>query len=296
MVCSEGTYMDLRQLKYFVTVVEEKTVTAAAQKLSMTQPPLTSQLHSLEEELGCKLFFREGRCLRPNEAGMCFYSRALEILGMCDSAREEMTQFKKGARGTLNIGVVSSVQGTVFTALAREYSRLHPSVVLSVFSANTYELLEKLRNHNIDMAMVRTPFSAGELETKCLYEEAMTAVGEEKFFKAVQNKKISLEELAEIPVILYRRWQKIVEATFEAKGLSPFVYCVNDDASMTMNLSFAGLGVGIIPPSALPKELPKGIKAVRIDSPALVSKIALVCNSQKQLPEPAKLFWLLASK
>lgn len=288
--------MDIKQLKYFVTVVEEKTVTAAAEKLNMTQPPLTFQLHTLEEELGCRLFSREGRYLRPNDAGLCFYRRALEILGMCDGAKEEMAQFKKGAKGTLSIGVVSSVQGTVFTKWAREYTARHPNVMLSVFSANTYELLEKLRNRKIDMAIVRTPFSAGELEAEYLYEETMVAVGEERYFKNAKKEKVSLEELADVPVIIYRRWQSVIEAAFEARGLSPLVYCVNDDAGMTLDLALGGLGVGLIPPSGLPKKLTRGISALQIDSPTLVSRIALVCNGKKQLPEPAKLFWSLAAE
>ena len=68
--------MELRQLRYFVTVVEEKTVTAAAEKLNMTQPPLTAQLKLLEKELNCSLFQRKGRRLQVTEAGKHFYQKA----------------------------------------------------------------------------------------------------------------------------------------------------------------------------------------------------------------------------
>ena len=82
--------MELRQLRYFVTVVEEKTVTAAAEKLNMTQPPLTAQLKLLEKELNCSLFQRKGRRLQVTEAGKHFYQKAAVILGMCDAAAKEM--------------------------------------------------------------------------------------------------------------------------------------------------------------------------------------------------------------
>ena len=166
--------------------------------------------------------------------------------------------------------------------------------MLSVFSANTYELLEKLRNRKIDMAVVRTPFLIGELEAEYLYDETMVAVGKARFFKNAGRETVSLEELADVPVILYRRWQKVIESTFEARGLSPLVCCVNDDSGMTLNLALGGLGVGLIPPSGLPGKLPEGIVALKIDSAALVSRIALVCNEKEQLPEPAKLFWKIA--
>ena len=106
----------------------------------------------------------------------------------------------------------------------------------------------------------------------------------------------TLEELADIPIIIYRRWQNVIQAAFEARGLSPSVFCVNDDAGMTLDLALGGIGVGINPPSGLPKKLPQGMSALQIDSPALVSRIALVCNEKKQLPESAKMFWSLASE
>ena len=101
--------MEIRQLIYFVTAVEEKTVTAAAEKLHMTQPPLTMQLHALEEELGCKLFRREGRTLCLTDAGQHMYRRATGILALCDDARREMSDYRLGTAGVLRIGVISSV-------------------------------------------------------------------------------------------------------------------------------------------------------------------------------------------
>ena len=91
--------MDIRQLTYFVAAVEEKTITAAAEKLHMTQPPLTMQLHMLEDELGCKLFRRDGRTLSLTDAGQHFYSRALEIIGMCDSAKSDISCLNSYATG-----------------------------------------------------------------------------------------------------------------------------------------------------------------------------------------------------
>ena len=116
--------MDLKQLKYFTTVVEEKTVTAAAKKLNMTQPPLTMQLHMLESELGVKLFRREGRLLHLTEAGEKMYTRSLEILGLLTNTAEEMKLFKSGVAGTLKIGIISSVQGTFFNELIKKYDSI----------------------------------------------------------------------------------------------------------------------------------------------------------------------------
>ena len=246
--------MDIKQLHYFTTVVEEKTVTAAAEKLHMTQPPLTMQLHALESELGCKLFERKGRTLSLTDAGQHMYRRALEIIGMCDNAQREMKDYRNGTVGTLRIGVISSVQGTLFTKILKEYHDRYPNIKISVFSANTYQLLEKLQNREIDTAITRTPFSAAKLHAEYIRTEEIHAIGKSEFFgkAAAGGTDITLAELARLPLIIYRRWQKVIESVFESAGLSPNICCVNDDARMTLLLALNGLGVGLLHPSAIP--------------------------------------------
>lgn len=284
--------MDIKQLHYFTTVVEEKTVTAAAEKLHMTQPPLTMQLHALESELGCKLFGRKGRTLSLTDAGQHMYRRALEIIGMCDNAQREMKDYRNGTVGTLRIGVISSVQGTLFTKILKEYHDRYPNIKISVFSANTYQLLEKLQNREIDTAITRTPFSAAKLHAEYIRTEEIHAIGKSEFFgkAAAGGTDITLAELARLPLIIYRRWQKVIESVFESAGLSPNICCVNDDARMTLLLALNGLGVGLLHPSAIPSEYGDDISVMRLPEKALTSRIALVCADKDSLPEPAALF------
>lgn len=287
--------MEIRQLKYFITVVEEKTVTAAAAKLHMTQPPLSLQLHQLERELGCRLFRQEGRRLTLTDAGRRLYGRALEICGMCERAQEEMAEYRRGAVGTLKVGVISSVQGPVFSGWMQAYHGRYPEVRLSVHSANTYQLLEKLRNRETDIAITRTPFPAEELEVRYLWEERIHAVGEKRFFAPGEG-ALTLPALSSLPLILYRRWQKIVEARFEAAGATPQILCINDDARMTLSLALSGVGVGLLHPSALPREMPEEILVRPVDDAALSSRIALVWRAGERLPETAKLFCQLVEE
>lgn len=277
-------------MHYFITTVEEKTVTAAAKKLHMTQPPLTMQIHALEEELGCQLFRREGRILSPTDAGKRFYKRASEVLGMCENIKEEMSDYKKGNAGTLRIGVISSVRGTLFTNSICEFHKKYPNVKIAIQSANTYQLLESLQNNKIDMAITRTPFSAAGLDIQYLSKERISALGDKKYFKNVTNTNLSMEELSKMPLIIYRRWQKIIEAAFEAHGYAPYIYCVNDDAGMTLLLAEKGLGVGLLHPSAIDKKLSSEMKSYELTEESLISEIALVCRKGNLLPEPSKLF------
>lgn len=286
--------MDIRQLHYFITIVEEKTVTAAAEKLRMTQPPLTIQLHMLEEELGCKLFRREGRNLKLTDAGRHMYKRAVEISGMCDNAKREMREYQSGTRGTLRIGVISSVRGTVFINWIKKYHEMYKDVKISVFSANTYQLIEKLQNREIDMAITRTPFAAAELETDFIKREEICAIGHKSYFTDIKGEEITLLKLSKLPLIIYRRWQKVIENAFAGEGLTANVCCVNDDALMTLNLSMQKMGVGLLHPSAIPEKISQSFRVIPLHEKALSSEIALVCNDKKTLSEPAVLFWKLA--
>ena len=106
--------MELRQLNYFIAVGEEGTISGAARRLNMSQPPLTAQMHALESELGCALFEHAGRRLRITEAGRTFYARAKAIATLCASTRSEMADLSAGAAGVLHMGVISSVCGAEF--------------------------------------------------------------------------------------------------------------------------------------------------------------------------------------
>ena len=284
--------MDIRQMRYFVTVVEEGTVTGAAERLHMTQPPLTAQLHLLEKELGCSLFLHEGRRLVLTDAGQHFYQRARTILGLCDSVSGEMARFGNGTSGTLRLGVVSSVQGTLFLGWLSQFSALYPQVRYDIYNDNTYQLLEQLRTGQLDLAFVRTPFPTADCEMLTLKREPMMAAGLPAHFSALAEDVISLNDLAGKPLILYRRWEKVVRSRFETLGFTPDVRCCNDNAQMTLDLAGAGMGIGLIPASAL-LDLPATTPLVsrRIDDDGLCSEITLVCQRGVQLPQTARLLW-----
>ncbi|MDO4322294.1 MAG: LysR family transcriptional regulator [Lachnospiraceae bacterium] len=294
--------MEIRQLRYFTAVVEEGTVTGAARRLNMTQPPLTAQLHNLEEELGCSLFEHRGRRLHLTEAGHALYERACTILGLCDATAAEMSDFTTGAAGTLRIGVISSVQETLFPKWLCQFAGHYPQIQYDLYSANTYQLLEQLHVGGLDLAVIRTPFFAPELDIHYLKKESLVAVGTADYLRDVPGETISLEQLAAKPLILYRRWEGILRSRFESIACSPRIRCCNDDAQTTLLLAQNGLGIGLLPSSALPHSpalplssaLPpsdESLQIRRFEDPSLSTEIAIACRSQGHLPQAAQLFW-----
>lgn len=281
--------MEIRQLRYFTAVVEEGTVTGAARRLNMTQPPLTAQLHNLEQELGCCLFEHKGRRLHLTEAGHTLYERACMILGFCDTTAAEMSDFVTGTAGTLRIGVISSVQETLFPKWLCQFAAHYPQVQYDLYSANTYQLLEQLRVGGLDLAVIRTPFSAPDLDIHYLKKEFLVAIGTEKFLQDIPGETVTLEQLAAKPLILYRRWEGILRSRFESIGCFPRIRCCNDDAQTTLLLAQNGLGIGLLPSSALSSSN-KTLQIRRFDDPSFSTEIAIACRSRQHLTQAAQLF------
>ncbi|MDD6032428.1 MAG: LysR family transcriptional regulator, partial [Oscillospiraceae bacterium] len=95
--------MDLKQLSYFVTVVQEGSISAAARRLYLSQPPLSAQMKALEEEFGCVLFERGARKIQLTQAGRLLYDRATALLEMSEMTRREMLDYQRGSEGTLRL-------------------------------------------------------------------------------------------------------------------------------------------------------------------------------------------------
>ncbi|MDO4262382.1 MAG: LysR family transcriptional regulator [Eubacteriales bacterium] len=239
--------MDLKQLSYFVAVIQEGTISGAARRLHLTQPPLSAQMRLLEEESGCLLFERGSRHVQPTAAGQMLYGRAVKMLELADIARQELKDYREGTGGILRLGVVSSA-GAVLVRMLGDFHNLYPHIGFELTEGNTYQLLEQLSSGLIEMAVVRTPFPERGLCSVQLLDEPLLAVGRKDFFP--KEGPVSLAELADTPLILYRRWESILTEAFRQAGIAPQVICKNDDARTTACWADAGFGVAILPASA----------------------------------------------
>lgn len=284
--------MELKTLHTFVTVVQEGSISAAARQLHMTQPPLSAHIAQLEAEMHTCLFQRGGRHIRLTPAGEELYRRAVPILEMARLAKEEVSRYGEGVEDTIHMGVVSSVAGLVGWLPA--YCQAHPKVRFELFEGNTYHLLQQIRAGVLQLAIVRTPFAPGELETVPLLEESLVAVGKENWFRDENGhlpETISLAELANKPLIVYRRWEGVLSRIFERKGLRLNTFCCNDDARTTLTWAASGAGVGILPRSMVRHWNEKNdfeMVFLPVAEEAMHSRIELVYRKKEELSQAAR--------
>ena len=280
--------MDLKQLQYFVAVVEEGTISAAAKKLFMSQPPLSTQMKLLESELGCVLFARGQRGIRLTEAGKQLYAKAKALLEITRVTKEEMQEYAEAEAGTIRCGIVSSVVSPMATRWIAEFSSRHPKVGFSIYEANTYELIEKLRSNILHLAIVRTPYAAEGVTAEALKTESLVAIGQEAFFPA--GRSVSLAALSALPVVLYRRWAAIIESEFDKAGLPLNCRCGCDDARTAVALAKEGLGVGLVPASATRQTDDPKVAVRQLEDCRIESRIDLIYDENAHSPSCAKEF------
>ncbi|NLR08428.1 MULTISPECIES: LysR family transcriptional regulator [Lactobacillaceae] len=238
--------MNFRQLEYFLAVADAGQITAAARQLHMAQPPLSYQIKRLESELGVELLRRSSNGVTVTPAGQLLRDYAHQLLDLRERADNQVRSLGQGLAGTLSVGVISSSIGATPNAKLRTLTRHYPKVQLRLVEDNTYGLLDRLAKHLIDVAIVRTPFSDSGLASKKLVTEDMVAVVPQKY-DHFAGATIQVTDLADVPLIIYRRFEQLFQITFTAQEIQPFIACTCDDARTAVQWADARMGVAVVP-------------------------------------------------
>lgn len=150
--------MELRHLRYFVAVAEEENVTRAAERLHVSQPPLSRQIRDLEDELGVQLFERSAKSLRLTDAGRVFLNEARAVLDRAEEATRAVKAISSGASGELHVGYAPSLAVDILPRALRQFQTDMPGVRVQLHDLSTEEMLTGLRENKIALAlMVQQP-------------------------------------------------------------------------------------------------------------------------------------------
>ena len=282
--------MDLKQLHYFLTIVSEEQITAAAKKLHMAQPPLSHQLKLLESELGVTLFRRGPHHIELTDAGRAMAHRARQLLDLADSTRREVADFQRGIRGTLAIGTVSSSGNILFSPGLRQFHEQYQDIHFEIHDGNTYQILEMLDQSIIEIGIVRTPFNSSRFNCRFLSAEPMVAAMTREWDWCPGQDVISVRDLADKPLIIYRRFNQLLHDTFEAADVRPDIYCRNDDARTTVMWANAGLGVAIAPAAALNLAAHENLRVKQIDEKKLRTRLVAIWRQDRYLSTAGEKF------
>ncbi|PAV28891.1 LysR family transcriptional regulator [Virgibacillus profundi] len=286
--------MDIRQLRYFYTIAKTGQITRAAKELHMAQPPLSQSLKSLEDNLGVKLFDRNGRKMELTEAGLILYRKTERLLHFLDETKTEVKETGKGIKGKLSIGCVKSC----FSLLPKRlklFRDLYPNVSIELREGDTFRLTEQLHNRNIDLAIVRLPLELKPFSFYPLPNEKYVAIVPESWISHKKEDYISLKELAKMPLLLLHRISgigqyELIMDQFENSGLKPNIVCECPDVDMIIGLVNEEIGATIVPESAITRLHQQNIKVLKLEGVTIISESSLIWLKDRYLSKSAGRF------
>lgn len=278
--------MELRHLRYFVTVAELGSVSRAAQKLFIAQPPLSAQIRQLEEELGVSLFTRQPRGVRLTQAGTSFLEDARAILARAQQAAVRARERQAGQRATLRLGLVPSTIHSVLPGLLQRLVGEKLAVNVEVREMITTQQLQALHNREIDLGLARPGEGSQPAEMVACIDDPYCLAMPLGNPLARSRKPLALREAARERFVSFSRYQdadyydRTAALCMEA-GFTPDIRHEAGQFVNVLAMVGCGLGVAIVPASFA--TLPQGQVAFRrLDGSRFKSTLGLLRGPQQE--------------
>ncbi|KAM3109765.1 LysR family transcriptional regulator [Phormidesmis sp. 146-33] len=242
--------MELRQLKYFITVAEELHFGRAAESLHLSQPALSKQIQALEDSLEIRLLERTKHWVRLTIAGQKFLETAHKVLREVEEGIQITKQVAEGQVGQVRIGLTEATLFSLAPKIVRHYRNNYSQVKLILTSGGTEAHVEALRTHRIDVGFVYLPIREPSLSIHPLFEETYVAALP-PFHRLARQKQIALQSLATEPLIFYpRSLAPVLYAAFikhcEQAGFVPNIVHEAELAQTRLGLAAAGVGITFV--------------------------------------------------
>jgi DNA-binding transcriptional LysR family regulator len=239
--------MELRHLRYFVIVAEELHFGRAADRLQLSQPALSKQIVSLEQELGVQLLTRTKRTVQLTPAGQAFFEQAQQLLRQAEAAIQLTQRCDRGEIGELTIGFTETAVHTILPQLVREFRQNYPTVEVNLLGLATEAQVAALNQNKIDLAFLHPPIDARGIELHPILTETFLAVLPQQH-PLLQYDRIPLKAFANEPLIIHPRtegpilYDGFVQVCQEA-GFQPKI--VKESLSLQTRVCLVATGMGI---------------------------------------------------
>lgn len=290
--------MDIRQLKYFMTIAQEGQVTRAAKLLNMEQPPLSRQLKQMEEELGVKLFERNRMRLKLTDAGKLLRQKAELLLHQFDETLKEVKEVEGGLRGVLSIGsVVSCI--SLLPKQIEQFRELYPQVTFKISEGDHSYLGEQLEKRALELIVARLPFEAQmdpqQYSILPLPSDPFVVVIPSSWATYFREESIYMKELASFPLLTLKtdsttRMHKQVVNECRRHGFEPNFICECSSVAIIMSLVAGGIGAVVFPKSVMSSFPSTVVKMLDIEDADFQSEVGIVWLKDRYLSKSAQQF------
>lgn len=295
IVFSYGWGMDLRQIRYFVGIVECGSLTRAAQEMNVAQPALSQHLKRLEEDLGQPLLLRTRRGVVPTEAGRILYERGRSLLGQMEVLREDLLTAQAEPRGQCSVGIPTSLGAVLSVPLAAAIRHAFPQIRLRVVEGLSGHMAEWLRAGRLDLALIFGDSLSG-LACRMVATEDLRLVmaGNDPrrpaLLRGQADGAVAFHQVAELPLILPGRPHGVreeVEVAARQCGVTLDVVLEMDALESIRALVAAGLGYTVLSGRVAHGGGNWGLVSVPIQTPAITRTIQLAHVAERPLSNAA---------
>lgn len=279
--------MKLHFLRYFLVLAEELHFGRAAHKLAITQPPLSTAIKSLENELGVQLFVRDSKHVELTPAGLAFLDEARHVLGRLDRASSMARMAASGIRGRLDVGVTGSLLYREIPAMVRAFHAEMPEVSLVLKEMSTADQLDELIRGRLDIGFLNAATVPAQLKSMALGNDEFVLCIPENHPKA-SRRSVDLKDFAQEPFVMFSREvapanHDNVIAIFSRAGIHPKTVHAARQWLTIIAMVANGLGVSMVP-KTLSRTRVHGVKFIRLKGASVVSPASLVWNPEYSSP------------
>ncbi|RAS80899.1 LysR family transcriptional regulator [Priestia endophytica] len=288
--------METRQIQYFLEVAKREHVTEAADILHVAQSSVSRQIFNLENELGVKLFIREGRRVKLTPLGKIFFERMKQVWNMMEDAKREVEEHLNPERGIVRIAFPISMAAHTLPSIISSFRTRYPEAKFQMSNALYYDLIDGVITGEFNLAMI-APMPDQEKEKKIkgatLFTENIVALIPIHHLLS-DRKSIRLRELKDDPFcvlpeeFIFRK--QVVEGCNDA-GFSPQIAFEGKDIDALKGLVSAGLGVALMPEMTLIDNTPRSTVMIPISDANLTRTVGVIYPTQRKLLPTESLFY-----
>lgn len=281
--------MDIRDMEVFLKIAEYESVSRAAQDLHIAQPHLTRQLKALEKELGTELLTREKNRLHITEEGLYLKQQCRQILNLKEKTEEQLTQIHSGYSGKVYIGAIETAGSVYLPRWISGFRKMYPSISYYLWTANSVDVIERLKNGTIDIALIRCDYDRSSFEGIHIRTEPWVAVLSKDDPLAKKEGPLSFSELAGYPLIVPISRAAEVRTWFAEENLSSDIMCEFSPLMNAIVLTENNLGAAILPESALEYFSGRNIVQKQLEREK-TTELNLIWKADVKLSKPAARF------
>lgn len=285
--------MELRHIRYFKAVADEKNFTRAAEKLNIAQPPLSRQIQDLEKELDTKLFLRSPHSISLTEEGELFLQYANQILDLVNKSAEEVREVKEGLQGMLYIASVEGCCPHLFSAWIASFQKRYPHVQYNLWNGNSDDVNTRVSKGLCEIAMITAPYNKEGFEVLPVCREPWVALlPHDHPLAALPGDSITPEQLLPYDLLIPSRESRKqeIDQWFLGTGRKPVIRGRIAHMVNAYELSLHGVGVSIYPASISSLIRSDELCVKKIDHPDAYASYALIWSKNHQLSHVAEEF------